>query len=286
MKKDSIQTRKRKPKGQGKTKGQKRATKDSEAEKTAQNKRSTSSPIMYNSYVTPMNSIVHQPGHADVSAADSAMSSSMLSASMLDSSHLIGANMSSAMDRNSVSPVLSIENGTNHPGYIDGSSPDSGIGNARINTTTDSSVERRIREIRSSPESEGYSPMPRYIVESDLDGFDKKPSSAGDVTSHPALAALYFNGESGSDPNLLHDSSQVNSNQYLDGQPPTSPHLSAESASQSSLSYNGLTALYATGSNSSSSLKSVNRHFHHQYHPYARYTGHRPSYIKAEPTVM
>nr|NP_001122335.1 GATAa protein [Ciona intestinalis]BAE06471.1 transcription factor protein [Ciona intestinalis] len=243
MKKDSIQTRKRKPKGQGKVKGQKQR-------KTSSADSGVSNDIETEKQHSAGNNVPESPQRYDyqtqsfASANDSAISGhNVLSASLLDNSLVTSASTS---ERNTTSPFVE-----SHPVIGVGSSPDSGIGNPRANTTAGSIG--RGPEMRSSPESGGFSPMGRFDPENP-EVFEKKQDISGQypgnyVTGDPK----YYNARYTSLP-----AESFPENQGFDSE--------------------SLAALYSNGSAAS---VSQNRHFR-QYHPYARYPSHRSPYVKPE----
>ncbi|CAK8671155.1 unnamed protein product [Clavelina lepadiformis] len=282
MKKDSIQTRKRKPKGQGKSKGQKQRSNKTDNLNKVNNKVTSPAISVYGGYVGAVRA-------EDLSMPESAVSNSTISASILDSSSLtVGvtnlSSVSAIVDGDAASPEVSTKN----CGFV-GSSPDSGIGNARANTTAGSSEERRLSEVKSSPESNGYSPMGQFVggeTGHELDPFDKKQTSSDTNSPNSLGFGVNYSVESDQKSNSQFDgvaSNLLSRPTYLESQNFTSSPASVD-ADNHGVHYNGLTAFYAGANPSGASRSGQACHFS-QYHPYPRYSSHRPTYIKPESAV-
>nr|CAB3248323.1 GATA-a GATAa protein [Phallusia mammillata] len=282
MKKDSIQTRKRKPKGQSKGKSQKKGTSSSNNTE-AISVPSLSPSRLYNSVNGGNSSLNLVTRESSSSVADGSVTNSLLSStSLLDTSHMTSGigNVSSVStrDRSSISPVARSDNCMQS--VCLGSSPDSGIGNTHGNAASTSQVQRTVGDIRSSPDSTGYSPSASYTLPAS-ESYDLKQKIAG---SNNEFSAMYADSSASEVPTF---SSHPNVLQLPDGGinnlPIVSTHLSDAMASQTPFPYNSLSALYAAGSTGGPSRDS-RRHFH-QYHPYVRPPPHQP-FVKAEPAVM
>jgi len=316
MKKDSIQTRKRKPKGQGKNKS-------SKLKQAAGNEKNDAAPqLRHLSAVTSASSKIFDvdisckptsnppPRHTEHEVSDCTISKStrVLSGTGGLTGVIAGMNMTSGCERQSTSPETdllpsatssgqmaagmdsaSFTNGTGRQslspginsqtlqsGFI-GSSPDSGIG-AGHSSSGNRLAQQASVDIRSSPDSETFSPGTPGHIDHYNSIYDGKKSLGSDVT-----ACNNFSRYSGSSKVNFQGTNSIqlpcgnyNKNTVTGGQ-------AVENAlvQQAGIPYSGLTAIYDASSASSQS----GGHFQ-QFQPYGRYPGQRPSFVKSESAVI
>lgn len=267
MKKDSIQTRKRKPKGQGKSKSAKQRPIKSSTERETLNNLKVSTPGSSNSEVFP----------TDLSIPNgSSISISPLNEKQLSNTDCKGAD--NDVKTFTSSPVTYSDTGI----YIN-SSPDSN------NHSTN--------HIRHSSEGSGESQSTDSIRFGSADACShpqnllnsKATDISGDLGERFGAYSEYNSNQKNkndlttSETPMVGEAIKAN---FAEGQNYTlSRYTNRTEPSAENVSYNGLsTAVCMNGAASAGPLRDDRRHFS-RYYPYANYNEHRSSFVKSEPAV-
>ena len=265
MKKDSIQTRKRKPKGQGKSKNVKNRPIKSTSERESGSSLKGSNSGLSTSGLFP---------------TDLSLSNGISAPSVLESKQSSATD--SKLDTNDVSKFTSSPVTYSDPGMYVNSSPDST--NNPTNHTNGTNKGPRETDCHSPRDSDRFAsdPNAQSLINTKPETSEQLVEGLGeygDYNSNPNDRE----GLAGTDASVVDEAAKSN---FTQGQNYLSNRFSNQvEASADAFSYNGLAAaMYMNGNVASGAMRDNRRHFSH-YHPYAQYGEHLSSYVKSEPAV-
>ena len=269
MKKDSIQTRKRKPKGQGKGKNLKnRSIKTTEKEQT---KSKIMDPSLSSAALFPS-----CPGSIPDHSIGSMVAASNLSVPFAKQAE-VSENARSDPAKISASPV-------NHsdPALYVGSSPDSATGNHQMRKSDES----QMNEVQSPSKSEHYSPLSECVPDGNSQNLvNTKQTMLNEGLDRIATAYYdYTNQSERKDLPLIDTSAKTN---YATEQQAYANRLTGDiDSSAEAFPCTGLASIYAGNSAAPGPVRDGQHRRHFSlYHPYSYYEDYRSSFIKSEPAV-